>query len=171
MYDRGKTNTLETLLVTIMLILLTAAVFSLVAAGGETYGKILKNRDELGRARIAISYINVKVRQNDQAGAVYLSGDVIPGLKTLVIKHKGELEGMYTYIFHENGALFECFIEEGIYPKREYAMKVCSVDDLSIEPGEEGIALKLSAGYRFAGKDKKLLADIALRTGEGGGRE
>jgi hypothetical protein len=167
MYDRGRTSTLETMLVTLILILLTAAVFSLLAAGKETYGKILKNRDDLGRARIAISYINVKVRQNDQAGAVYLSEDIIPGVNPLVISHKGDLEGMYTYIFHVNGALFECFIEEGIFPGMDNAIKVCYVDDFSIEPGNEAMALKLSAGYSIAGKAKKLEAFISLRTVEG----
>jgi len=167
MYDRGRTSTLETMLVTIILILLTVAVFSLVAAGKDSYGRILKDRDDLGRARIAISYINVKVRQNDHAGAVYLSENSIAGLKTLVIKHKDELEGMSTYIFHEDGALFECFIEEGIPPGRDNAVKVCDIDSLSIEQGEN-MSLKLSAGYDIAGKPKKLEAVIALRTAEGG---
>lgn len=164
MNGRSRTSIIETLLVTIILIFFSVAVFSLVASGSDTYKKIIDNKDDLSQARVALSYINVKIRQNDTSNNVYISDEIFSQTNTLIIKHTGILKGMITYIFYDNGVLWECFIQDSIKPDKEMAMKVSAVDSLKLSDSDEGNIIHIEAGYHIGDKAKTLKNNIILRT-------
>lgn len=166
MSDRDRTNTIETVLVTILLIIFASAIFLLVASGGEAYKNILANRESLGRARVASSYISVKIRQNDTSGAVYVTDEAADDQKTLVIVHSNELEGYISYIFFNDGALYESFVSEDTKPGVDNAMLVCWVDELDIYASDDGQSIMLSAGYMINGSLKHFNSRILLRSSE-----
>jgi hypothetical protein len=161
---RNKANTIETLLVTVILIILTAAVFALIAAGGGTYKKILDGKDSASRARTALSYAAVKIRQNDTAGMISVSNDAIPGISALVIRHTGDLAGMITYIFFEDGTLWESFIQDTQKPGMDNAMKICRVDNFTVSEKNEGKMIYIESSYGRNGSEETLKSTIYLRT-------
>jgi hypothetical protein len=168
---RDKTNTIETLLVTVILIIFTAAVFALIAAGGGTYKKILDGKDSASRARTALSYAVVKIRQNDTAGMISVSNDAIPGKSALVIKHTGDLAGMVTYIFFEDGTLWECFIQDTQEPGTDSAMKICRVGNFTVREMNDGKMIYIESGYKWNGSEKTLKSMVYLRTVSRGGEQ
>lgn len=171
MSDRGRTNTIETVLVTILLIIFATAIFLLVASGGEAYKNILKNRESLSRARVASSYINVKIRQNDTTGAVYISDDAITDKKTLVIIHTGQLDGYVTYIFFDSGALYESFVSEDIRPGMDNALMICRVNEVKISSSDDERSILISSGYMQNNKPGYIDSQIYLRSGERSSRD
>ena len=164
MDGRSRTSIVETILVTIILIFFSIAIFSLIAAGSDTYKKIIDNKDDLSQARVALSYVNVKIRQNDTSNNVYISDNIFSKTDTLVIRHSGELEGMITYIFYDNGVLWECFVQDDIKPEKEMAMKISVVDSLKLSDSDKGSTIHIEAGYHKGDKAKTLESNIVLRT-------
>jgi len=159
MEGREKTGAVETLLVIILLVILSVAVFSLAASGGKAYRKILENRNSFSSARVALLYLDVKIRQNDNLHSVHISGDVIPETDTLIIEHPDE---MMTYIFFNDGALWESYIHNSVEPSKDLAMKVCGVSGLEMQ--ENGKMIRLSAGYVYNDSEKYISSVIYLRT-------
>jgi hypothetical protein len=164
MTGRGRSSTIEALLVTAILVFFTAAIFSLTTSGSSTYEKISSNKTELGRARVCISYINVKIRQNDVSDNIFVDDDGV-----LIIRHTGDLDGMTTYIFYDGGILWECFIEDSADPDIDLAIKISKVEDLDISASDDGRMIFVNAVYSKGDEKASLKSTVTLRTGEGTG--
>ena len=73
---------IELIVVMAMLGLLGGVLISLIATGGSIYQKVNENSDAQIEARLALSYITVKVRQNDvKDGVTVPTSNVIRILK------------------------------------------------------------------------------------------
>ena len=70
MRSRGKVLAIESLVVMLVLILFAFVVFWVIDAGTGAYDKILVEKETTQNARVAYSYIDTKIKQNDNSGCV-----------------------------------------------------------------------------------------------------
>ncbi len=161
-----RTNkTIESFIVIILMVIVLAAMVILMNSGRIAYSRIISNSDSVQNARTALSYINMKVRQNDMENSMEYVENLFNGRDALVIKHGGLEKGMITYIFHDGEALREIYVMEGRNPDPDDGILIVKIDglDISIEPAQ-GI-VKAVAYYSISGNTKTMERIIGIRTG------
>jgi type II secretory pathway pseudopilin PulG len=105
---------IELILVMVLLILFGLTTFTLVIAGSSTYGKLTKNKNSNSELRVALSYVNMKVRQNDSFNSISIrrvSREV--GDAVVISKLMGE-KPYETWIYCSKGILREALLKKGI---------------------------------------------------------
>ncbi len=123
---RSKSIGIETITVMLLLVLFAFVVFIVIDAGSNAFKDITTDKQSTMSARVSYSYISMKVKQNDTAGAVSVGqtkfGD------TLRIDN-----GDYsTFIFYSEGALYECVTKTDGSPSVGAANKISSLDGFNV---------------------------------------
>ncbi|MBN2851615.1 MAG: DUF4860 domain-containing protein [Clostridia bacterium] len=160
---RDRNNTIESVMVMILLIIITLAIFLLVEGGSHSYHKILENKENFEKARIASSYINLKIKQNDERDAILLKHSFYRGENVLVIKHSGEEEGLVTYVFFSDGVLYECYTDQTQMPSIDFSEKIIEVQNVSMEDYKEGKGIVVTTSFKFNDELRTLRNMITFR--------
>lgn len=147
-------KSIEVFFVILIIIGLCVSAAVLMDAGKRAYERILENNNQLENARIAISYLGMRIRQNNESGSVKLIPKVIEDNDAIKITHSGDFEGMTTYIFYSDGQLKEIFTWEGIEPEMDFSETIVSLQGLDIEAGNG--FFKFTAHFSEDGVPKKL---------------
>ena len=103
----------------------------------EHYQRQVRERTESG------SYINKRIKQDDVKGAVEVLDDGVEGHKALRIDHG---DGLYTYIFYNEGILYECYTD--VMPSLELSTAIVAVNQLEFYQDKQKITVKLSYEYQ-----------------------
>ncbi len=136
MNNKNIKYSVETIMVTLLLILFSIMVSVLIFEGSLTYKKVLNAKESEENTRIALSFINMKIKQNDLANRVYL--DSFEGFgNAIVIEYGDEEEGLFSYIYFKDGALYECY-SEGVLCD-ELSTKIVEVSGGSLNITEDGL--------------------------------
>ena len=112
---------LEIVFVMALLGLFGITTYTLVMTGADTYSRLLNERDDNSNLRVAVSFISMKIRQNDVEGTVGIV-ELSSGT-ALSIKEVIEDEIYETLVYQYDGAVYELFHEYG--------------DDLDVTAGEK----------------------------------
>lgn len=131
---------------------LTAVV--LMDTGKKAYGRIMENNNQLENARIALSYLGMRLRQNDSEGSISFLQDGIVGSDAIKLVHSGDFEGMVTYIYHSDGELREIFTWAGNGPDPDFSETIVNIEGLDIE--YKNGYFKFTAHYKEDGIGKRL---------------
>jgi len=161
---RSRNNTIELILVMILLIVITLSIFLLIEGGSNSYNSILKNKESFENARIASSYINLKIKQNTYKNNIYIKQNVVEGVEAIVINHCGVEEGLSTYIFYKNGVLYECYIDNSEIPSIDYSEEIVQVENLSFEAYKTDKGIVVNTSYLYNGEVKYFKNIITFRS-------
>lgn len=131
MHSRNKVLAIESIVVMLVLILLSFVVFLVVRSGSQAYGNIVNEKQNTESARVAYSYINMKIKQNDAAGRI----SIIETEYGDTLKIDMENEEFCTYIFFTEGTLYECLTKQDMQPKRETANRITDLNGFSLSGG------------------------------------
>lgn len=101
----------ESMMVILLLIMFAVAISVLIYQGSVTYKKIIDNKNNEENTRIALSYINMRIKQNDMVNRVYIMDKGYEGEDVLVIKHHGAEDGLVSYVYIKDGYLWECYTD------------------------------------------------------------
>jgi len=69
-HEVGGFSIIELLVALTLMALLGGSLLTVISGGSSAYNRMLSDKDYLSEARIAMSYITVKLRQNDASGAI-----------------------------------------------------------------------------------------------------
>lgn len=135
MYARSKALSVETVMVMLVLVIFALVVFQLIGAGTSAYNGIIDDKDSMQSARVAYSYINMKLKQNDTQGLIEISrtdfGD------TLVIHSE---DGEYvTYLFFSEGELYECVAAKDMPPAVAASNRITALADFKVKQNGKAI--------------------------------
>ncbi len=128
MHSRNKVLAIESIVVMFILILLSFVVFLVVRSGSAAYGNIVQEKQNSESARVAYSYINMKIKQNDSAGRVSIVGTEYGD----TLKIGTESDELCTYIFFTEGTLYECLTKQDMQPKKQTSNRVADLYGFSI---------------------------------------
>lgn len=153
---RGGFTLIETLIVMAMLAILGTVLVSLVASGGKQFQHLQKNYQSENEARIALSYITVKIRQNDVMLADNNSGVQLVGSELQIYRPLSE--GGYWQIYYDNtnGELREKLFEHNA--------DLLPISDQLIAEGLSGLALTFDENSRIISIAISYQSDIGTRT-------
>lgn len=126
-------KSIEVFLVVLLIMAISISAAVLMNAGRNTYKRILDNGNSLENARIALSYLNMRIRQNDTRGAIEFSESWIEGNDALLIKHSGLEEGMITYIYYSDGALREIYTWVDNVPEPDNNEVIVELSGMEVE--------------------------------------
>lgn len=164
-----KGNSLvELIMVMALLILFGVTIYTIIYSGAEAQNKIIENKDAQTDARIALSYVNVKLRQNDSSGRVSIETFPETGENAIVLKgvdYSGDVP-LDTWIFYDDNALYEYNGLSGEEPEKSLSLPVIESDGLvySVEYDEESNSIKNTITYEYGGESKTISSLIHLRS-------
>jgi len=156
MHPRSKVFAIESITVMLVMIIFALVTFLVINGGSSAYNTIIDDKLNTENARVAYSYINMKIRQNDAAGCI----DVVETAFGDTLKIDIE-DGEYcTYIFFSDGALYECVTSAGMPPAVSAANKITALSGFSLQ--RSGNLISISC---ICGKDGKTMeGTVGLRT-------
>lgn len=107
---RKAASSIEIILIMILLILFSGAIFTLIYAGAITQENITNEKEMKVNIRVASSYINVKLRKYDEEGSILIKKNPFTNKDTLVFRDPPDPnytnEELFTWIFLEDGILY-----------------------------------------------------------------
>ncbi len=157
MHSRSKVFAIESISVMLVLILFALVVFMLISSGSRAYGNILSDKETTVSARIAYSYINMKIKQHDIADGI----DVVETPYGSALKIDVE-EGYCTYIFYAEGGLYECLTLEGIEPSVDAGNLITKISSFDIE--RDGSLLRFQCTSTGGESIREMEGVVSLRT-------
>lgn len=116
MTKRKINISVESFMVIILMIIFAASVCVLIFQGSTTYRKIITNKNNEENARIALSYVNMRIKQNDVIDHIHVENNATLNQDVLVINHHGEEEGLRSFIYFDDGFLWECYTDGELDP-------------------------------------------------------
>jgi hypothetical protein len=144
--------------------ILGIAIVILIYSGSETYQRINMNKNAEIDARNALAYVNIKARQNDAQGRVSVRPMPETGEPALVIRQDVADETYLTWIFFQDGQLWECLVLEGEEPRRNLSFRLVDVDGFDV--ALTGSLLRVSVHYTYSGEPETLSSRLYLRAEE-----
>lgn len=121
----------ETMATLLLLLLLGMSIFSLAVSSTSAYSRLYEGDSLQSRLRVALSFIHMKIRQNDCAGAVSIEQHPVTLKPALVIRE--EYEEVYkTWIYQDGGKLREALMPEGEPPSNDLSFEIADVDGFEL---------------------------------------
>lgn len=127
-----------------LLIVFGAAVFALAGSGSSAYSKILDRRDVNAEYRVATSYLQTKIRQNNGFGNITIATDNEEDSVVIKINEQNSEIPLETWIYISNGSLKEASMFEGVPFNEDYGFEIAEIDRLQlVDITENVLGLKL----------------------------
>lgn len=101
----------ESIMVILLMIVFAISISILIFHGSVTYRNIIDGKTEEENIRIALSYVNMRIKQNDIAHNILIDEDAFNGEDLLTIYHSDEEDGLHSYIYYKDGYLWECYTD------------------------------------------------------------
>ena len=158
MYSRSKVLAIESIVVMLVLILFAFVVFLVINSGTNAYDNILKQKQNAESARVAYSYINMKIKQNDVSGCI----DITETKFGRSLKIDIADTDFSTYIFFSDGALYECVAKKDMPPAVSAANKITHMDGFDIYQQNKLIYIECVCG--MGGTKQITTGTVGLRS-------
>ena len=155
-------KSIEFFFVILIIIGLCISAVVLMDAGKKAYGRIMDNNSQLENSRIALSYLGMRLRQNNSVGSITYLPSGIANSDAIKLEHSGDFEGMVTYIYFSEGELKEIYTWAGSEPDPEFSEVVISLSNLDIN-FEDGF-YKFTAHYTEDGEPRIMEQIIGVVT-------
>ena len=166
LFANNKGNSLiELIMVMMLLALFGVTIYTLIFSGSQTQSKIHADKNAQVDARIALNYVNVKLRQNDASGKIEIVANPLTGEEAILIKERSVAGEEYdTWIYFFNGELLE-FLgfpdEEPIY---DFSWVIVESDDFVVHYSQEDGTITNTILYTYDGKPKEMSSTIYLKS-------
>lgn len=154
---RRKGYTLiELVLVMMLLTFVAVSVFLLTGAGSSAYARLSDNRGSASDLRIALSFIDVRIKKTDGLGQIAVQKAPFGDGQALLLSQNIETTDYETYIYVDEGALKELFIEKGLPVTRDMASDIARADAMQIQRASSNLiaVTLLTHGTGPASKEK-----------------
>lgn len=169
-YRKSKENNggyalIELALVIALLALFGVATLSLVVTGSAAYKDINEKKELDSELRVAISYLDTKVKQNDSEGALSLgSNPAGDGRALIVSEFIGETQ-YETWIYLSGGKLREVLIEKGEPVLDDLGFEIAEIEGFSAECDPDGMLLQFKVWSTSGDGRQSLDNSISIKSG------
>jgi type II secretory pathway pseudopilin PulG len=162
--DKGYTL-LELIFVMALLTMFGITAVTLVISGSKAYNAIIAVKNDNAEIRIASSYINMKIRQNDLSGNIRVTKSPVGQGAAVVIEEKAGSAVYETWIYWDSGKLREGYIEQGDTLRNEISFTIAEIDGFSAEYDAADRNIDIGIWIIRDGKTQNRDSTIHLRTG------
>jgi hypothetical protein len=158
MHSRSKVFAIESVSVMLVLILFAFVVFLLISSGSHAYDHIIDQKKATESSRVAYSYINMKIKQNDTAGSISVAETSFGN----ALKINLEDSGYCTYIFYANGGLYECLTLQEMAPSVDAANLITNISRFELQ--RDGALLRIWCESQSGEHTQVMEGVVSLRT-------
>lgn len=130
--QRGSVS-VETVAALFLLLVLGIGIFSLAVSSTSAYSRIYDGQNLQSELRVALSFIQMKIRQNDVMQAVRVEENPVNGGPAIVIRETYDDEVYETWIYQDEGKLREALMLEGEAPANELSFEIADADGFTAE--------------------------------------
>lgn len=162
--DKGYAM-IELVLVIALLALFGAATLSLVVSGSAAYESINEKKELDSELRIAISYLDTKVRQNDSEGVLALSSNPAGDGPALVVSEIIGQTQYETWIYLSGGKLREVLIEKGEPVLDDLGFDIAEIDGFTAEYDQDKMLLQLNLWSASGDSRQSMDTNIFIKSG------
>lgn len=125
----GKAR-IETVLVMLMLVLFSISTYTLVVSTASSYEKNHSDMDAKDNLRLALSYIDLKIKQSDKKG-IYVLEKAIEDKDVIVVENKIKGEIYQNIIYFKDGFLKEMLIKKGTDLDHVEGFEIAKIKDMT----------------------------------------
>ncbi len=166
--SKGRTQT-EVMAVFILLLLLGLCIFTLASAGSGAYRRTNDARSAQSEVRVALSFMQMKVRQTDVIHAIRIGQNPVNGQDSLVLSETFSGKRYDTWVYHDAGLLREALVEEGQTFDNGMAFPIAELEGFEIKANASGSGLIIRAWARD-GKKRIIQSQVSMAVRSGGVR-
>lgn len=160
---KGSSN-YEMIIMMVLLILFASSIYTMIYAGISTQERILNVKNSQINTRVATSYLNVKLKQNDKSEKISIVKNPMDG-KDAIVLHDQFNDGSYdTWIYFENKKLVEQLVEIGSTPSAELGFEIAEVEDFQVEL--ENNLLQTTISYKSNNQLYNITSKYALKSAQ-----
>jgi hypothetical protein len=153
----------ELMMVFALIALFGILCFTLIEAGGGAYKRLAENRSSKSYARVALSYIENRVRQGDEGQSVMIAESPLSeDENALVITGITGIEDEELWILKNGGELVEYYLAKGQELDPSAYFTIADIE--SFEVKKVGNTLQLTIGYTQNGEVMTQSSMILLRS-------
>lgn len=127
------------------IIILTIATSVIVLYSKNIYSKVNVYTSNFEEIEIAMSYVNVKVRQNDKSGVISVKNIDNTGNTALVLTNND----MSIWIFEYNDMLIETKSKVGIQPDLENYIEIAEITDFDVQLNDKLLEYEVKINNEF----------------------
>lgn len=165
MAANGGHTLIELALVIALLALFGAGTLSLVVSSSTAYKGIVEKKDVDSELRIALSYLDTKIKQNDSENVLRLESSPAGTGSALVIEEVLDGTAYETWIYCSAGRLRETLVEKGEPVLDDLSFELADIESFKAEYDPDGNLLHITVWGSTSKGQQKLDTDIAVRTG------
>jgi hypothetical protein len=155
----------ELVMVLMFMVLFCVTMYTMIFVGTQTQYKLITEKDQQIDARIALSYINVKIKQNDIEDKITLKSLDYNGKLALVIRERGVLGDYDLWIYFSDGKIREEVSPVDSQPINSNFSDIIKTHDFDIYEDSTGM-LVTSIVYEYNDKLETMTNKISLRSGK-----
>lgn len=162
MTKRKISVSVESFMVILLMTIFAASICILIFEGSKTYETIITNKTHEENARIALSYVNMRIKQNDIKNAIYIETNESYNMNVLVINHSGEEEGLKSYIYFMDGIMWECYTTDEL--DTNLSTEIIPVTNITFKQSHQGSQIITTIMYNRSNQLITLTQRTTLRT-------
>lgn len=156
---------IEMLIAMMLLVIFGLGIFVLAASATTTYENLVEEKQATEDARIGMSYLVTKLRQNDRVDAVRVAPLFNGSGDALVIRELFEGERYETWIYVNDGYLREATITEDMVVSDDLSFEIAKAEGLKIGLSNKTLTFTLT-GIDQASIDSVITLKSEIATGE-----
>jgi|LSQX01.1.fsa_nt_gb hypothetical protein len=159
---RGSVSA-ETIATLLLLLILGIGIFALAVSSTSAYSRVYEGKSLNSELRVALSFIHMKIRQNDLKDAIRIEENPVNGDPAIVIREEYEDEVYEIWIYQDDGKLWEALMPEGMAPSNELSFEIADVDGLTVKIDQS--LLSISVWIDQNEEQLKLESSVMIRSG------
>lgn len=138
---------IEIIMYIILLTMFVFCFFILILTGKVAQQKMLNENAVKTNVKLASTYIDVKLKQNDKSDNIYVKENPNTNNDALVILNDGNNNLTNTWIYFDKGALWESKTIENAPPNSKTATEIAKIDGFNIKKNNQNITYEISYIY------------------------
>ena len=152
----------EVILVLFLLLVFGLAAFAMVYTGGESYRRMTEERNAEGEMRIALSYLQGRIRHHDGEGGIRIEPD---NNSLLVLTETVNDREYETRIYWHEGRLRELMTLPGAVTVPEQGFDIAEIDDFHLTVDPSGYRLTIRVGVVVGGILRTMESLMTIKAG------
>jgi type II secretory pathway pseudopilin PulG len=157
---------IEMVMVMTLLILFGVTIYTLIYSGVNTQNRITEEKISQTDARVAMSFLNVRLRQSDARDMIEVKMFDSIGSNAIVIKERNPEYSYDTWIYSYEGRLMEALVNPDEIPNPSYGFGLADVERL--ETIIDGGRITNTIYYYSGDTLRNMSSTLLMRSKQGG---
>lgn len=159
-------SVVEFVFIVALLMIFGFTTFSLLIAGSESYENISKRKEVQSELRLASSYVNMKIRQNDVEGVLSVVKNPYNLTDSLLIKEIFDKKEYHTWVYFDKGRLWEATLEKGMILTTDVSFPIAILERFEMTYQPETRLIQTKVVKKLGDKELDILTKIKLKSGQ-----